>query len=68
MSAMTQTYNFSHFERRHIKEDLDRTRRGAGVRPGEVAPDFVLPLVGDGEFRLSHHADRPLLLRFGSYS
>lgn len=65
---MSHAYNFAHFQRRHLREDLDRTRRRAGVQPGQLAPDFTLPIVGDGEFRLSHHRSRPLLLRFGSYT
>lgn len=65
---MSGPYNFTHFERRHVREDIARTRRGAGIAPGREAPDFILPIVGDGDFRLSHHRDRPLLLRFGSYT
>lgn len=65
---MGDDYNFEHFERRHVLEDVERTRRRAGIRAGRVAPDFTLPLVADGDFRLSHHRDTPLLLRFASYT
>jgi hypothetical protein len=65
---MADDYNFDRFERRHLLEDADRTWRGVGVRPGTLAPDFTLPIVGGGEFTLSRELARPVLLRFGSYT
>jgi hypothetical protein len=62
------SYNFEHFRRQHLIEDVTRTMQSAGVAPGAEAPDFELPVVGGGAFRLSRHRDRPVLLRFGSYS
>jgi peroxiredoxin len=38
------------------------------LKPGDVAPDFTLPVATGGQFRLSEHLDRPVLLKFGSYS
>jgi hypothetical protein len=65
---MVDDYNFAHFERRHLVEDARRTWQGTGVRPGAAAPDFMLPLVDGGDFTLSRHRHRPVLLRFGSYT
>jgi peroxiredoxin len=36
--------------------------------PGEPAPDFELPMVGGGSWRLARHLNPPILLRFGSFS
>ncbi len=62
------SYNFEAFRRQHVTEDVMRTVQAAGVRPGEIAPDFSLPLVGGGQFRLGDHRDRPVLVRFGSFT
>jgi hypothetical protein len=44
--------------------------RSGPLKPGDLAPDFDLPTVGSGEVvRLSsHHAQRPVVLVFGSYT
>lgn len=68
MSESVRPYNFEHFDRGHVIEDAERTLQGAGVAPGELAPDFVLPAVDGTTFQLSAHRDRPLLLRFASYT
>jgi hypothetical protein len=61
-------YNFDHFRRRHLVDDVLGTLAGAGIPPGDRAPDFELPVVGGGTLRLSDHRDRPVLLRFGSFT
>lgn len=43
MSASARPYNFDRFDRQHVAEDVERTVRGVGVRPGTAAPDFSLP-------------------------
>ena len=59
-----ETYNYDTFRRHMVPEDLGF--RG-GPRPGEPAPDFDLPTVGGGRFRLSaHRGKRPVLIEFGS--
>ena len=61
-------YNFSHFRTKHLVWDAQRTARAAGVRPGELAPDFALPRAGGGTLRLSELHGRPVVLHFGSFS
>ena len=68
MTAAARPYNFDRFDRQHVIEDIERTVRGAGVAPGSVAPDFSLPAIGGDLFTLSAHRDRPVLLRFASYT
>jgi cytochrome oxidase Cu insertion factor (SCO1/SenC/PrrC family) len=63
---LTGTENYVHYERRHQLADLTRTRRGQGIRPGEVAPDFTLPAATGEQVRLSALRGRPVLLHFGS--
>ena len=64
----SSSYNFDHFRRRHLIDDTMGTLAGVGVPPGDPAPEFDLPLVGGGTFRLSDRRDRPVLLRFGSFT
>lgn len=68
MSTTARPYNFERFDRQHVIEDLERTVRGAGVAPGTLAPDFTLPGTAGDPFTLSQHRDRPMLLRFASYT
>jgi len=51
-------------------ETLWRTARAGTLRPGDVAPDFDLPLLdGSARVRLSDFAgQRPVVLVFGSYT
>lgn len=60
------TYNYDTFRREMMREDMHF--RG-GPEPGQLAPDFDLPAVGGGRFRLSaHRGVRPVLIEFGSIS
>ncbi len=60
-------YNFEHFGARDLVADLARTINRAGIRPGEEAPDFEVPLAGGGgTLRLSDLRGGPVLLHFGS--
>lgn len=68
MTAPVRPYNFDHFDRQHVLEDLERTACQAGVRPGALAPDFSLASTSGDAFTLSAHRDRPVLLRFASYT
>lgn len=61
-------YNYEHFRRRHLAEEVGAFVVGRGVRPGALAPDFELPAVGGGTVRLSDLRDRPVLLHFGSFT
>jgi peroxiredoxin len=45
-----------------------KTVAARGIAPGEPAPDFELPMVGGGTWRLARHLNPPILLRFGSFS
>ena len=65
---MEQTYNYEHFRTMHLLIDGGKTVMRVGINAGETAPDFELPTAAGGRFRLSEHLDRPVLLRFGSYS
>jgi len=64
-----QEYNFEHFRTKHLIDDARRTFETSGVRPGEMAPDFMLPRAGGGTLRLSDlRGVSPVLLHFGSYT
>jgi hypothetical protein len=65
---MDDVYNYEHFRTAHLIADGIRTIQGLDLKPGDVAPDFDLPDVNGGRFRLSEHLDRPVLLKFGSYT
>jgi hypothetical protein len=61
-------YNFAEFKRYVLRADVQRTIRRHGIWPGDVAPDFTLPLAS-GEFLTLHQMlGRPVLLHFGSYT
>jgi hypothetical protein len=64
----TDDYNYAHFRTTHLLTDAAKTVAGVGVQPGVFAPDFELPEADGGTWRLSEHLDKPVLLRFGSYS
>lgn len=61
-------YNFEHFRPKHLLADIQRSIHMAGIRPGELAPDFELPRVGGGTLRLSDLHDQPTMLHFGSFT
>jgi len=61
-------YNFAHFRTGHLLADAVRTVQGAGVAPGESAPDFELPSDNGERVRLSALRGTPVLLHFGSYT
>lgn len=61
-------YNFGHFRFEHLKQDVERTLDRSGIPPGDLAPDFELPLVGGGTLRLSDLRGKPALLHFGSFT
>ena len=61
-------YNYDHFGRRHLAEEIRGFVVGRGVGPGALAPDFELPAVGGGTVRLADLRDRPVLLHFGSFT
>jgi hypothetical protein len=61
-------YNYDHFRSSHLLADAAKTIAGSGVHAGMQAPDFELPQVGNGPFRLSANLQRPVLLHFGSYT
>lgn len=65
MTAQKETpYNYDTFVRSTGDENLYFS---GGPRPGEIAPDFELPNVRGGCFRLSsHRGQQPVLLTFGS--
>ena len=65
---MKGEYNYDHFRTKHLVTDAVKTIARVGLHPGSLAPDFELPLEGGGTWRLSAHRDRPVLLRFGSYT
>jgi hypothetical protein len=64
----TADYNFEHFRAEHLMADAKATWDGRGVRPGEHAPDFDLPLVGGSSIRLADLRGKPVLLHFGSFT
>lgn len=58
------SYNFTAFSRELMEHDA---HFHGGPKPGEEAPDFVLPLVGGGMLHLSDfRMQKPVLLEFGS--
>lgn len=63
MTPQTDPYNYDTFVRSSAREHLHFP---GGPRPGEMAPDFELPDVHGGSFRLNEHRGRPVLLTFGS--
>ena len=64
----TENYNFENFRRYILRADAVRTLQQHGIAPGEMAPDFELPMP-TGEFlRLSSLRGRPVLLHFGSWT
>ena len=65
MSIYSQ-YNYTAFTKDTLRQNM---HFHGGPKPGQVAPDFNLPTVGDGYFRLSSHTTRKaVLLVFGSIS
>lgn len=59
-----EPYNYDTFRRHMVKEDM---HFAGGPEPGQLAPDFDLPTVDGGRFRLSdYRGKQPLLIQFGS--
>jgi hypothetical protein len=65
---MDDVYNYEHFRTPLLVADFSRTIAGLDLEPGDFAPEFELPIATGGTFRLSEHLDRPVLLKFGSYT
>jgi len=63
-----ERYNYRHFRPRLVAGEVVKTIEARGIVPGEPAPDFELPMVGGGSWRLARHLNPPILLRFGSFS
>lgn len=61
-------YNYEHFRRPHLAQEVVGFLAARGVRPGSLAPEFELPAVGGGTVRLADLRDRPTLLHFGSFT
>ncbi len=66
--AAREEYNYSHFRRHHLAEEVAAVVSLRGVRPGAPAPDFELPRADGGMLRLSALRDRPALVHFGSFT
>lgn len=61
-------YNYTHFTRAHLVTDIRQSAAGAGLRPGEPAPDFSLEDTDGNRISLRDLRDKPVLLRFGSFT
>lgn len=61
-------YNFTHFQRKHLIRDAQRTLSNRGILPGMVAPDFELPTTEGDPLRLNDLRGKPVLLHFTSRS
>jgi cytochrome oxidase Cu insertion factor (SCO1/SenC/PrrC family) len=59
-------YNYEHFWLKHFLADIGRTFKGAGVRPGEKAPEFEMPSTDGEQVSLRALHGEPVLLHFGS--
>jgi hypothetical protein len=56
-------YNYDAFRKEMAWQNL---HFHGGPQPGTPAPDFELPVLGGGSFRLSHRSGKPVLIEFGS--
>lgn len=57
-------YNYDTFKKDMMQKDMHFQ---GGSQPGQFAPDFDLPTVAGGRFRLSDfRGKQPVLLEFGS--
>jgi hypothetical protein len=65
---MDDAYNYEHFRTPILVADFYRTIAGLDLKPGHLAPGFELPIAAGGTFRLGENLDKPVLLKFGSYS
>lgn len=63
-----EKYNFKHFRSKHLLNDALSTIKGTGIQPGELAPNFTLPAVGDETVSLQELRGKPVLLHFGSFT
>ncbi|MGV3724552.1 MAG: hypothetical protein ACO1SX_26960 [Actinomycetota bacterium] len=61
-----QPYNYRKFRTGHFLYDLQATRQGRGIQPGEAAPDFCVPSTHGGKICLDDLRGKPVLLHFGS--
>ncbi len=59
-------YNYEHFWLKHIFADIWRSVKGAGLRPGDAAPDFELESTDGESVTLGGFRGRPLLIHIGS--
>lgn len=59
-------YNYEHFWLGHLMADLARSARGAGLEPGDHAPDFELESITGERVSLQGLTGKPVLLHFGS--
>jgi hypothetical protein len=59
-------YNYEHFWFKHIFADVWRSVKGAGLGPGEMAPDFALPSTEGETVTLGGFSGRPVLIHMGS--
>lgn len=66
MSHDDRKYNYEHFWAKHLLGEIVRSARGAGLRPGQPAPEFDLVSTEGERVKLSGLLDRPLILHFGS--
>lgn len=65
---MDDVYNYDHFRTTLLAADFYRTLAGLDLKPGDFAPEFELPIATGGTFRLSENLERPVLLKFGSFT
>ncbi len=59
-------YNHEHFWFKHIFADVWRSVKGAGLRPGDAAPDFELPSADGGTVTLGGFIGRPVLIHIAA--
>ncbi len=61
---MAEEYNYDTFRKSMMKNDMHFQ---GGIAPGAQAPDFDLPMVGGGRYKLSETLRQgPVLLTFAS--
>lgn len=61
---MAEEYNYHTFRKSMVENDM---HFHSGIAPGMRAPDFELPAVGGGRFKLGESLRQsPVLLTFGS--
>lgn len=63
-----EQYNYEHFRPGILMKDMKLTRRPAGPRPGDMAPDFELKDTEGRTWRLNELRGQPVVLIIGSAS